>query len=58
MAAGAYRVSVILRIEKVKKFEDEEQRLFGKDGFERMVARVADLEKSLGLSLQTFSIYP
>ncbi len=31
------------------KFEDEEQRLFGKDGFEKMVARVADLEKSLGL---------
>jgi hemerythrin-like domain-containing protein len=31
------------------KFEDEEQRLFGKEGFERMVARVADLEKSLGL---------
>ena len=31
------------------KFEEEEQRLFGKDGFERMVARVADLEKSLGI---------
>lgn len=31
------------------KFEAEEQRLFGKDGFEKMVAQVANLEKALGL---------
>ena len=41
MAAGAYRVSVILRIEKVKKFEDEEQRLFGKDGFSFALSRLS-----------------
>ena len=31
------------------KFEDKEQELFGKDGFEKIVAQVADLEKQLGL---------
>ncbi len=32
------------------KFEDKEQELFGKDGFEKIVAQVGDLEKQLGLS--------
>jgi hemerythrin-like domain-containing protein len=31
-------------------FEDKEQKLFGKEGFEKMVARVADIEKTLGIS--------
>jgi hemerythrin-like domain-containing protein len=31
-------------------FEDEEHRLFGDDGFEKMVQRVADLEKSVGIN--------
>ena len=30
-------------------FEDNEQKLFGKDGFEKIVAEVAGLEKQLGL---------
>jgi hemerythrin-like domain-containing protein len=30
-------------------FEKNEQRLFGKDGFETMVNKVADIEKSLGI---------
>jgi len=31
------------------KFEDKEQELFGKDGFEKIVVQVAGLEKQLGL---------
>ncbi len=31
------------------QFEDKERALFGKDGFERMVARVAELERQLGM---------
>jgi len=31
------------------QFEDKEQKLFGKDGFEKIVAEVAGLEKQLGL---------
>ena len=31
------------------KFEDKEQELFGKDGFEKIVVEVAGLEKQLGL---------
>jgi len=31
------------------KFEDKEQELFGKDGYEKIVAEVAGLEKQLGL---------
>jgi hemerythrin-like domain-containing protein len=31
------------------KFEDKEQELFGKDGFEKIVVQVARLEKQLGL---------
>ena len=31
------------------KFEDKEQELFGKDGFEKIVVQVAELEKQLGL---------
>jgi len=30
-------------------FEDKEQKLFGKDGFEKIVTQVADLEQTLGL---------
>ena len=30
-------------------FEDKEEKLFGKDGFEKIVAQVADLEKRLGV---------
>ncbi len=30
-------------------FEDEEQKLFGKNGFERVVGEVATLERRLGL---------
>jgi hemerythrin-like domain-containing protein len=30
-------------------FEDREQKLFGKDGFEKIVAQVAELEKELQL---------
>ncbi|MFA5109883.1 MAG: hemerythrin domain-containing protein [Desulfobaccales bacterium] len=30
-------------------FEDKEEKLFGKDGFEKIVAQVADLEKRLGI---------
>jgi hemerythrin-like domain-containing protein len=32
-----------------EKFEDKEQELFGKNGFDKIVAEVADLEKKLGL---------
>ena len=32
-----------------EQFEDEEHRRFGEDGFERMVERVATIEKSLGI---------
>jgi hemerythrin-like domain-containing protein len=32
-----------------EKFEDTEQEKFGKDGFEKMVAQVAGLEKTLGI---------
>jgi hemerythrin-like domain-containing protein len=32
-----------------EQFEDEEQRLFGEDGFEKMVDQVASIEKSLGI---------
>jgi hemerythrin-like domain-containing protein len=31
------------------QFEDKEQKLFGKDGFEKIVAEVAELEKQLGI---------
>lgn len=31
-------------------FEDKEQKLFGKDGFEKIVAEVASIEKQLGLN--------
>jgi hypothetical protein len=30
-------------------FEEKEHQLFGKEGFEGMVPRVADLEKQLGI---------
>jgi hemerythrin-like domain-containing protein len=30
-------------------FEDKEEKLFGKDGFEKIVGQVADLEKKLGI---------
>lgn len=32
-----------------EEFEKNEQRLFGKDGFEMMVGKVAEIEKSLGI---------
>jgi hemerythrin-like domain-containing protein len=32
-----------------EEFEDNEHKLFGKDGFETMVNKVADIEKSLGI---------
>jgi len=32
-----------------EKFEAKEEKLFGKDGFEKVVAQVADLEKRLGI---------
>jgi hemerythrin-like domain-containing protein len=32
-----------------EKFEDKEHQLFGKDGFEKIVAEVAGLEKALGI---------
>jgi hemerythrin-like domain-containing protein len=31
------------------KFEDKEKELFGRDGFEKIVKEVADLEKALGI---------
>ncbi len=31
------------------RFEDREQELFGKNGFERIVGEVAELEKALGI---------
>jgi len=31
------------------EFENNEQKLFGKDGFESMVAKVADIERSLNI---------
>jgi hypothetical protein len=31
-----------------ESFEDKEEKLFGKDGFEKIVGQVADLEKQLG----------
>ena len=33
-----------------EEFEDKEHKLFGADGFEMMVHRVADLEKSIGIN--------
>ena len=32
-----------------EQFEKEEDRLFGEDGFEKIVAQVADLEKQFGI---------
>jgi hemerythrin-like domain-containing protein len=32
-----------------EEFEDKEEKLFGKNGFEKVVAQVADLEKRLGI---------
>jgi len=32
-----------------EKFEDKEKELFGKEGFEKMVSQVAELEKKLGI---------
>jgi hemerythrin-like domain-containing protein len=32
-----------------ESFEDKEEKLFGKDGFEKIVGQVADLEKELGI---------
>ncbi len=32
-----------------EQFEDKEHQLFGEDGFEKMVARVAAIEKKLGI---------
>jgi hemerythrin-like domain-containing protein len=32
-----------------EEFENNEQKLFGKGGFEKMVSKVADIEKSLGI---------
>jgi hemerythrin-like domain-containing protein len=32
-----------------ESFEDKEEKLFGKDGFEKIVGQVADLEKQLGI---------
>ena len=31
------------------KFEDKERQLFGEEGFEKMVSKVADMEKTLGI---------
>jgi hemerythrin-like domain-containing protein len=33
-----------------EKFEDKEQQLFGKNGFENIVSQIADLEKQLGIN--------
>jgi hypothetical protein len=33
-----------------EEFEKKEHALFGNDGFEKMVDRVASIEKSLGIS--------
>jgi hypothetical protein len=32
-----------------EEFENNEHKLFGEDGFEKMVNNVADIEKSLGI---------
>ena len=32
-----------------EKFENREQKLFGKNGFENIVSQIADLEKQLGI---------
>ena len=41
------------------QFEDEENRLFGKEGFEHVVAQVAEIEKQLGiLDLDQFTPKP
>ena len=41
------------------QFEDEENRLFGKEGFEQIVAQVAEIEKQLGiLDLDQFTPKP
>ena len=32
-----------------EKFENMEQKLFGKNGFENIVSQIADLEKQLGI---------
>lgn len=32
-----------------EEFEDKEEKLFGEGGFEKIVAQVAELEKSLGI---------
>ena len=38
------------------RFEDKEQELFGKDGFEKMVGQVAAIEESMGIySLSSFT---
>ena len=39
-----------------EEFENNEQKLFGKDGFETMVNKVADIERGLGIyELQQFT---
>ena len=39
-----------------KEFEDREHKLFGGDGFEKIVSQVAELEKELGIhDLATFT---
>ena len=47
----AFRSVITLRefVTLGDKFEDKEQALFGKDGFEKIVVQVAGLEKQLGL---------
>ncbi len=41
------------------QFEDEENRVFGKEGFEHVVAQVAEIEKQLGiLDLDQFTPKP
>ena len=41
-------ISSLLSLQ-AEKFEDNEHKHFGQDGFETMVARVANLEKELGI---------
>ena len=48
-AAGAPAPDPQEFLDPGEQFEAKEEKLFGKDGFERVVAQVADLEKRLGI---------
>jgi len=45
-----YQVALVNEVKELgEQFEEQEHKLFGKDGFKEAVEKVADIEKQLGI---------